>query len=87
MATISACWRAIRARRPTSSSGTSRPTPERSVYDALLLPALNYAERDRLEQRLSPEEETAVIDATRELLSDAAESIRRLRPTASRTAG
>jgi predicted PurR-regulated permease PerM len=38
----------------------------RSVYDALLLPALNYAERDRLEQRLSPDEETAVIDATRE---------------------
>ena len=42
--------------------------PPRSVYDALLLPALNYAERDRLEQRLSPDEETAVIDATRELL-------------------
>jgi predicted PurR-regulated permease PerM len=37
----------------------------RSVYDALLLPALNYAERDRLERRLSPDEETAVIDATR----------------------
>ncbi len=54
----------------------------RSVYDALLLPALNYAERDRLEQRLSPDEETAVIDATRELLSDAAESIRRLHPEA-----
>ena len=54
--------------------------PHRSVYDALLLPALNYAERDRLERRLSPEEETAVIDATRELLSDAAESIRRLNP-------
>jgi predicted PurR-regulated permease PerM len=52
----------------------------RSVYDALLLPALNYAERDRLEQRLSPDEETAVLDATRELLSDAAESIRRLHP-------
>ena len=50
----------------------------RSVYDALLLPALNYAERDRLEQRLSPDEETVVIDATRELLSDAAESIRGL---------
>jgi predicted PurR-regulated permease PerM len=49
----------------------------RSVYDALLLPALNYAERDRLEQRLSADEEMAVIDATRELLSDAAESIRR----------
>jgi hypothetical protein len=54
--------------------------PPRSVYDALLLPALNYAERDRLEQRLSLEEETAVTDATRELLSDAAESIRSLHP-------
>ncbi len=52
--------------------------PPRSVYDALLLPALNYAERDRLEQRLSPDEEAAVIDATQELLSDTAESIRRL---------
>src|SRR5688572_276390 len=52
----------------------------RSVYDALLLPALNYAERDRLEQRLSLDEEAAVIDATRELLSDTAESIRRLEP-------
>src|SRR5678816_3457689 len=50
----------------------------RSVYDSLLLPALNYAERDRLEERLSPDEETAVVDATRELLSDAAESIRHL---------
>ncbi|HEY3158555.1 MAG TPA: hypothetical protein VGJ78_06310 [Vicinamibacterales bacterium] len=50
------------------------------MYDTLLLPALNYAERDRLEQRLSPDEETAVIDATRELLSDAAESIRALNP-------
>ena len=55
----------------------------RSVYDALLLPALNYAERDRLEQRLSLEEETVIIDATRELLSDAAESIRRLEPAPS----
>ena len=55
----------------------------RSVYDALLLPALNYAERDRLEQRLSLDEETAVIDATRELLSDAAESIRRVEPESS----
>src|SRR5688572_29008825 len=53
-----------------------------SVYDALLLPALNYAERDRLEQRLSPDEETALIDSTRELLTDAAELIRRLGPVA-----
>ena len=52
----------------------------RSIYDVLLLPALNYAERDRLEQRLSQEEELVVIETTRELLSDAADSIRRLQP-------
>ena len=51
--------------------------PPASVYDALLLPALSYAERDRLEHRLSSEEEAAVIEATRELISDAAEIIRR----------
>ncbi len=51
--------------------------PPASVYDALLLPALSYAERDRLEHRLAAEEETAVIDATRELIADAAEIIRR----------
>ena len=51
--------------------------PPESVYDALMLPALSYAERDRLEQRLSSDEEAAVIDATRELISDAAECIRR----------
>ncbi len=49
-----------------------------SVYDALLLPALVYAERDRLEGRLSVDEEAAVIEATRELTSDAAELVRRL---------
>jgi predicted PurR-regulated permease PerM len=54
--------------------------PPDSVYDALLLPALNYAERDRLEERLSIDEESAVIDATRELLADAAGSIRSLNP-------
>ena len=52
--------------------------PAHSVYDALLLPALNYAERDRLEQRLSAEEEAVVIEATRELLVDASESVRQL---------
>ena len=51
--------------------------PPQSVYDALLLPALSYAERDRLERRLSPGEEMAVIEATRELVTDAAEAIRR----------
>ena len=54
--------------------------PAGSVYDALMMPALNYAERDRLERRLSLDEETAVIEATRELLSDAAEAIRRAEP-------
>ena len=51
--------------------------PPASVYDALLLPALGYAERDRLEHRLSLEEDAAVIEATRELIADAAETIRR----------
>ena len=39
-----------------------------TVYDGLLMPALNYAERDRLEGRLTPDEESAVIETTRELL-------------------
>ncbi len=54
--------------------------PWGTVYDALLLPALNYAERDRLERRLSDEEERLVIDATRELLADAADLMRRQDP-------
>ena len=48
-----------------------------TVYDALMLPALNYAERDRLEGRLSSEEEATIIDASRELLADARELARR----------
>ena len=51
--------------------------PPASVYDALLVPALSYAERDRLERRLSSEEEASLIEATRELVADAAETIRR----------
>ena len=54
--------------------------PWGTVYDALLLPALNYAERDRLERRLSVEEESALVEATRELVIDAAESLRSLKP-------
>jgi predicted PurR-regulated permease PerM len=46
-------------------------SPE-SVYDALLLPALNYAERDRMEERLSSEEEAGVVSITNELVTDAA---------------
>jgi predicted PurR-regulated permease PerM len=37
------------------------------VFDGLLLPVLNYAERDRLEGHLETEEEQAIIAATREL--------------------
>jgi hypothetical protein len=59
-----------------------RTAPPESVYDALLLPALSYAERDRLEHRLSSDEDTAVIDATRELIADTAEIIRRRREPA-----
>ena len=42
--------------------------PSKSVFDAMLIPALNFAERDRIEGRLSPEDEGAVIDTTREVL-------------------
>jgi predicted PurR-regulated permease PerM len=52
--------------------------PAGTVYDALILPALNYAERDRIEQRLSPEEEVSVIDATRELIADAAAAAQKI---------
>jgi hypothetical protein len=51
--------------------------PWGSVYDALLLPALNYAERDRLERRLSAEEEAMVVEATRDLLTDVGDMARR----------
>jgi predicted PurR-regulated permease PerM len=64
-----------------------RTEPARSVYDALLLPALNYAELDRLEQRLSSEEETAIVDATRELLADVAASTRAVSPAAAPAGG
>ena len=52
-----------------------KSNPPGSVYDALLLPALNYVERDRVEGRLSTQEEAAVIQATRELVEDASRAI------------
>lgn len=54
-----------------------KTAPPQSVYDALLVSALSYAERDRSEHRLSSEEEAAVIEATRELVADAADTIAR----------
>lgn len=57
--------------------------PETS-YDALLLPALNYAKRDRLENRLSDEDERELIDSLQELMSDALGSIQGARADDSR---
>ena len=39
-----------------------------AVFDAMLIPALNFAERDRIEGLLSHAEEAAVIETTREVL-------------------
>ena len=44
--------------------------PMETVYDALMLPAFNYAERDRIEGRLSEDEEQTIVEQTRELLGD-----------------
>jgi hypothetical protein len=44
--------------------------PPETVYDAIMVRALNYAERDRIEERLTAEEEREVIETTRELLDD-----------------
>jgi len=51
-----------------------------SAYDALLLPALNYAERDRTEGRLTDDEERAIVETTRELLVEVAQHARRAAP-------
>jgi predicted PurR-regulated permease PerM len=45
--------------------------PPDTVYDELMLPALAYAERDRMEGRLSDEDERIVMEQTRDLLADA----------------
>jgi predicted PurR-regulated permease PerM len=50
-----------------------------TVYDAILLPALNYVERDKLEGRLTEAEEALVADATRELMPDVAGAAREAR--------
>lgn len=46
--------------------------PDSSIYDVYLLPALNYAKRDRIARRLSAEDEQGVVNATRDLLGDPA---------------
>jgi predicted PurR-regulated permease PerM len=52
-----------------------------AVYDGLLIPALNFAERDRLEERLSAEEESAVTATTGDLLEMLSELPTALPPT------
>jgi predicted PurR-regulated permease PerM len=47
-----------------------------SVYDTLLVPVLAYAERDLLEERLTPDDEREVVDAARELVQDLAPAVR-----------
>jgi predicted PurR-regulated permease PerM len=44
----------------------------KAVFDGLMVPALNRAERDRIDGRLSADEEAAVVELTRELIDDAA---------------
>ncbi len=61
--------------------------PTETVYDALLLPALNYAERDRLEGRLSEYDERIVTDGTRELLNDVQTVERALRSSSQNSDG
>jgi predicted PurR-regulated permease PerM len=49
------------------------PEGAENIYDEIMLPALNYAERDRVEGRISVEEELDVIALTSKLLTDLAE--------------
>ena len=44
-----------------------------AVFDSMLIPALNFAERDRIEGLLSTAEEAAVIETTRDVLDVLAE--------------
>jgi predicted PurR-regulated permease PerM len=56
-----------------------KSNPPESIYDAILVPALNYAERDRLEERLSAEQEQLIVDGTRELVNEAMVATREAR--------
>jgi predicted PurR-regulated permease PerM len=53
-----------------------------TVYDTLMLPALNYAERDRADGRLTEAEEQTIVDETGELLNDVEDLQRALRLSA-----
>ena len=47
-----------------------------TVYDALVVPVLCYAERDLIEERLTPDDERDLVDAARELVQDLAPAVR-----------
>ena len=64
-----------------------KTNPPETLYDAILVPALNYAESDRLEDRLTAEQEALIVDGTRELMSDAMAAAREARPTLADEAG
>jgi predicted PurR-regulated permease PerM len=53
-----------------------RTEPPRSVYDELLLPVLAFVEADRLENRVTSDDEGQVIGALQELVAEAAEQVR-----------
>lgn len=52
-------------------------SPPRSVYDALILPALAQAEADRIDGRLDEDAQRVVTEAAAELLTDTADEVRR----------
>jgi predicted PurR-regulated permease PerM len=52
--------------------GYARDNSADGVYDALILPALGYAQRDRAEGRLEPEQESAILEAVTELIEERA---------------
>jgi predicted PurR-regulated permease PerM len=51
----------------------ARTFPPESLYDALLLPALNYVKRDREREDLTEADEQYVLRATREIVEDLGE--------------
>lgn len=59
-----------------------RSESPRSVYDALLVPALMFVETDRLEGRLTADDEGQVLAALKEVVDDAAEQVRKVEAAA-----
>ncbi len=58
----------------------ARTSPVDEVYDALLIPALNYARRDRQRDELTEADEEFIHRATQEVLEDLGEQCRAEKP-------